>query len=113
MKSISKQWLEKYKQTLKCTACGENDVICLSFHHLDPGSKTASLYQLVADRDCTIEQLQKEISKCIVLCYNCHMKYHRDKRDSERFEELSSDLLEEGLYGLWSQDDDGNEGLYN
>lgn len=116
MKSIAKQWLEKYKQTLKCSSCDEDDVICLSFHHLDPDNKVASVCQLVNDKNCTIEQLQAEMSKCIVLCFNCHMKYHRDKRDYIKFndvEELPFDLLEGGLYSLWSQDDDGNEGLYN
>ena len=111
MRSIARQWLNDYKNTLKCAACGEDDSICLSFHHLDPGSKTASIYKLVYNKECKVSDLKDEIAKCIVLCFNCHLKYHRDKREHKKFndiEELSSQFGEEGLCSLWSEDDDGS-----
>ena len=115
MNSITKDWFIKYKSKLQCTACSEADTICLSFHHLDPDNKVASIHELL-NKGATIEQLQAEISKCIVLCFNCHMKLHRDKRDTIKFndiQELSPDFIGDGSYGLWSQDDSGNEGSYD
>ena len=116
MSNLLRKWLEEYKATLKCYDCGEDDPICLSFHHLDPDKKTAAIYQLMHDKECTLEQLEAEIAKCIVLCFNCHLKYHRDKRLLEKCNdigELSSQLGEEGTYSLWSQDDAGSKGLYD
>jgi len=108
-----REWFFEYKKTLKCVACGEDDPCCLSFHHIDPGSKKASIWKLVNSAKTTMAELQLEINKCLVLCYNCHIKYHKEQRDLHKFGDLSSELLEEGSYSLWSQDDVGDTGLYD
>lgn len=70
---------QEFKATLKCVHCGENDPICLDFHHIDPSQK---------DRDVTkgmsswgYKRIMEEIQKCIVLCANCHRKEHKRLRD--------------------------------
>ena len=69
-----KQWFIDYKQTLKCEKCGENHPATLDFHHLDPTKKEFAISdQLWAKNK---EKVLEEISKCIVVCANCHRKIH-------------------------------------
>lgn len=58
-----------------CTRCPENHPACLDFHHLDP---TIKEFSISGQRGCSLETLQAEIAKCIVLCANCHRKEHAD-----------------------------------
>jgi transcription elongation factor Elf1 len=66
---------DKYKSTLKCEECGENHPACLDFHHIDPSKKDFSISQ-IKQYAWGDEKIEKEIKKCIVLCANCHRKYH-------------------------------------
>jgi hypothetical protein len=69
-----KQWFNDYKQTLKCERCGESHPATLDFHHLDPTKKEFNISdQLWAKNK---EKVLEEISKCIVVCSNCHRKIH-------------------------------------
>lgn len=65
----------KFKKTLKCEKCGENDQACLDFHHLNKKDKEYSIAQMVIRR-MSMNKIKKEIQKCIVLCSNCHRKEH-------------------------------------
>jgi hypothetical protein len=56
-----------------CLACGEKRHGCLSFHHLDPSKKESS----VLSHSLTWKNMLLEAAKCVVLCMNCHMLYHR------------------------------------
>jgi hypothetical protein len=58
-----------------CNVCGENDVVLLDFHHIDPTTKDITIANAVRSQ-WTIERIKIEISKCIVLCANCHRKLH-------------------------------------
>ena len=64
-------WFRQYKETLSCTNCSENDWRCLDFHHLK--DKTHLVSKMV-QHSYSIENITKEIAKCIVLCANCHRK---------------------------------------
>jgi hypothetical protein len=55
-----------------CTDCGETDIRVLTFHHVR-GVKRYSIGELVT-RGMALESIQAEVSKCIVLCHNCHAK---------------------------------------
>lgn len=70
----------EYKQTLSCYNCGYKDnPNILQFHHTNPEEKDENIAILA--RNNTWNKLQKEISKCIVLCPNCHMDLHdKEKR---------------------------------
>lgn len=58
----------------KCMICGEDDIICLLFHHVDNNNKTKGISTLC--RKGTILTLVEEIRKCIVVCANCHYRIH-------------------------------------
>ncbi len=72
-------WLLKYKTNLTCGLCGENDFRCLDFHHIESIEKTADISVMV-NNGCSIKRIESEISKCQVLCANCHRKKHYKHR---------------------------------
>lgn len=64
----------------KCQRCGYNEFVSgLDFHHLsDKESVVADLITKAAtgkERD----KLMAEISKCVLLCRNCHNAYHANE----------------------------------
>lgn len=61
--------------SLKCTNCGESEYACLDFHHLDPTIKEKEISSIVWSGG-SMRSLLNEMEKCIVLCSNCHRKYH-------------------------------------
>lgn len=67
-------WFTEYKKTLKCSRCPENHPSCLDFHHINPQEKEFSISQKAWRY--SKERIMKEISKCIILCANCHRKEH-------------------------------------
>lgn len=74
-KEERKAWLNKYKASLACTSCSEDDSVCLDFHHVDSKQKDFSLSQ-VARMGYSKAKILAEIEKCVVLCANCHRKVH-------------------------------------
>lgn len=68
-----RDWFREYKKTLQCSVCPESDPRCLDFHHKDPNDKTFGVSECIL-RGFSIENIQKEIDKCSVLCANCHRK---------------------------------------
>lgn len=71
--SENREYVAQYKLGRSCISCNELTSVCLDFHHVDPSSKLFG----IAHSGCrTIEQLQKEIDKCVLLCANCHRKLH-------------------------------------
>ena len=71
----NRKFIENYKLDHPCS-CGENEPCCLSFHHI--GDKEGNLSDMV-NRGYSIRRLQKEISKCKIMCLNCHAKIHNIK----------------------------------
>lgn len=57
----------------KCEECGENNMFCLEFHH-DQDNKESIMNFIKTYRWSVIE---REVSKCKILCGNCHSKHHR------------------------------------
>jgi hypothetical protein len=59
----------------KCQICGYNKYIgALSFHHLDEKNKSFDLSTRGLTRSWS--KIRKEISKCILVCENCHREIH-------------------------------------
>ncbi len=56
-----------------CAKCGDKRIYVLDFHHLDKSQKEDNINNL---RTCSLETLQKEVEKCVVLCSNCHREFH-------------------------------------
>lgn len=79
---IKKAWLvNEYKYNKGCAVCGEREPTCLDFHHIDPSKKELENGALMK---CSFSRIQEEISKCIVLCANCHRKEHQRIRYKEQ-----------------------------
>lgn len=55
-----------------CVVCKETEPTCLDFHHLF--NKIESVARLKTKGN--ISKLKEEVSKCVVLCANCHRKLH-------------------------------------
>lgn len=72
-------WFKTYKGNLKCIICGEDYTRCLDFHHLNNKQKDFSVADMVC-KGYSTDSIMKEISKCIVLCRNCHAKIHYSKK---------------------------------
>lgn len=64
-----------FKNKLSCQLCNEDHVATLHFHHLDPNEKEANI-SFAIHAGWSLLRIQQELSKCLVLCANCHMKEH-------------------------------------
>ena len=72
-----RKWLRRYKSKLRCVECGENHPACIQFHHRDKEEKSFTIGQIIGRRRyINLKKLEKEISKCDILCGNCHAKLH-------------------------------------
>ena len=62
-----------FKRGLGCFVCGEDEPCTLHFHHMDPDNKTERVANLHHGH---AHACWKEIIKCVLLCGNCHSKFH-------------------------------------
>lgn len=67
----------KIKSERGCKICKENDPCCLDFHHINPAEKDFSIAHIIGTKN--VEKMMIEITKCIVVCANCHRKIHAGK----------------------------------
>ena len=74
-KDILKIWFKKYKSKLKCSRCSEDHISALDFHHEDPTIKEFNIPRMITG-GYSVSRIEEELSKCIVLCANCHRKEH-------------------------------------
>jgi hypothetical protein len=75
-------WFENYKNQLNWVCnCGESDIVCMDFHHRNPDEKDSTIGKMVND-GFGIEAILAEISKCDILCSNCHRKLHYKIKNS-------------------------------
>ena len=70
-----KDFVNEIKNECKCLKCGESRPYTLDFHHMDPSIKDKSIARMTSNNN-KMEDIQKEIEKCIVLCANCHREFH-------------------------------------
>jgi len=57
-----------------CKICGYNKSSrALHLHHIDSSTKEKSVSDMWSQSD---EQIKKEISKCVIVCANCHAEIH-------------------------------------
>lgn len=76
-KRVIKQFLVDYKGG-KCERCGyDKSLAALQFHHLDPSQKDFELAHINLNSSIyTMDEIKKELDKCILLCANCHAEEH-------------------------------------
>lgn len=61
----------------RCSRCGYSDCpAALDFHHMNGEEKDTGVSDIVHSRSGSLEDLKKEISKCVVLCCRCHREFH-------------------------------------
>lgn len=84
-----KNIFEQQKAQQTCVKCGESRGYVLDFHHLDPSKKEETVARMTSNK-YNVEDIQKEVDKCIVLCANCHREFHH-------FEKLNNLTIEEYL----------------
>jgi len=71
-----------------CEKCGDDKWYHLDFHHTK--EKEAEVSILLRSRWSKIE---KELSKCILLCANCHREYHFNERKSKDVRQKSKSIF--------------------
>lgn len=68
--------VQDLKIGLSCQKCGYNRCgAALEFHHINPEEKDDTISRMISN-NYTLEKVQEEIKKCIVLCSNCHHEFH-------------------------------------
>jgi antitoxin component HigA of HigAB toxin-antitoxin module len=72
-----KEFLNEYRETHSCVICAESESGNLDFHHFDPSSKKFNVSNF-REGSGTWADLINEISKCVILCKECHRKVHAD-----------------------------------
>lgn len=65
----------KILDTLTCQECGEGRNVTLDFHHLDEKTKDFTISNMKS-KDYSPDKMVEEMSKCAVLCSNCHRVLH-------------------------------------
>lgn len=73
-------WKIKYVQDIKSNSkcdCGESYWACLDFHHIKSEDKILGIGEMIRNKMYSIEDIIKEISKCRIMCSNCHRKEHK------------------------------------
>ena len=74
-KRRNKDFINEYKANKGCEFCSENTPVCLDFHHINPKIKDWNISVMCRGAN-SIQTIQEEINKCIVICSNCHRKLH-------------------------------------
>lgn len=65
----AKRFVHEYLGTHPCVECGERRIPCLQFDHLR--DKVETIANAVS-RGWSVKRIEAEITKCQVLCANCH-----------------------------------------
>lgn len=66
----------------KCSRCGYNkNITALCFHHIEPSKKNLRLDMRRLSNN-SMKVLLAEVSKCSLLCHNCHCELHHPKYDN-------------------------------
>lgn len=74
-RQVISAYVVQYKSDHPCEKCGEADPCAIDFHHPDGSIKEFSVASATR-LSVTLKMVKEEISKCRVLCANCHRKLH-------------------------------------
>jgi hypothetical protein len=77
--------IQDLKIGLKCAKCGYDKCgASLEFHHIDPSEKDETISRMISN-NYTLDLVEEEIKKCIVLCSNCHHEFHFLEHNNENY----------------------------
>lgn len=84
----------------KCTRCGFNgDIASFEFHHKNSSEKDFAIGN-VANKSWRV--IKEEVSKCELLCSNCHRSHHSGEKDKAFIEEVRNyNGTNQELIDLW------------
>lgn len=71
---VARQYCYNYLLSHTCITCKESDPIVLEFNHIDPTTKVNSISSMV-QKGASPKALEEEISKCNIMCANCHRRH--------------------------------------
>lgn len=70
-RSVLQKHMIEYLSDKQCKECGEKDIRTLEFDHLDPAIKSFGISEGIR-KGMSWGNILEEISKCRILCANCH-----------------------------------------
>jgi hypothetical protein len=79
-RAVNHAFIVEYLRAHPCVDCGETDIVVLEFDHLR--DKTANVSRLIVGN--AIRRIEEEISKCDVVCCNCHRRRTSRRLNSYR-----------------------------
>jgi hypothetical protein len=73
-----REFLREYLLQNPCVSCGNSNLMVLEFDHRSREEKSFSISEAV-NNGVSLEDIKNELSKCSVLCANCHaIKTHME-----------------------------------
>ena len=82
-KAAIHNYIQYMKNQLRCVDCGQPHPATLHFHHRNSEDKVFNISDAVY-KGFSLDRIKKEISKCIVLCANCHAIRHYNMRNKNQ-----------------------------
>lgn len=83
-KAEVKNFIKTYKECHPCIKCGESRCHVLDFHHINNDKEK----EVSSITTWGLKRVQAEISKCVVLCSNCHRDFHwKETHDGITFQQ--------------------------
>lgn len=79
----AQKFVYEYLSNQRCVDCGEYDFAVLTFDHVR-GEKRMAIAEMMA-QGYPEDEILAEISKCEVVCFNCHMRRENERRSGGRF----------------------------
>ena len=68
---VARAFVDEYLSAHPCRDCGETDPVVLEFDHV--AEKRGEIGRMVAE-GASVERLREELSRCEVVCANCHRR---------------------------------------
>jgi hypothetical protein len=90
----NKNRLQQIKICNKCSICPETTPICLDLHHTK--DKEILISQAV-NIGWSWKRIVGELKKCIILCSNCHRKYHAGLVTVDKSMTLTEENIEQAI----------------
>ena len=70
---------DEIKRRGGCEFCGlVDDPKVYQWHHIDDEDPTKKTVAFVASSHTSLKNVRRELDKCVLLCPNCHTKFHQD-----------------------------------
>lgn len=88
LRGLKRKYEYVIKRGGKCEDCGyDENLAALEFHHINPEDKKFQI-DIRAFSNTNLDDLEKELAKCKLLCANCHRKTHNPELSMDNIENL-------------------------